>query len=154
MTADLITDTATRPEIGSRDRQEDRIRAAENDDGSSVIAVADGLGGHPLGDEAAQAAIDTLPERIATVAEMTAALDAANAAAELGRRIRALRSGPGYSQEASALECHINRSYMGHFERGEKNVTLHTLYVPARHLSVDQGELVRGLELSRGASCR
>jgi len=52
------------------------------------------------------------------------------------------------------LECHIDRSYMGHIERGEKNVTLHTLLVLARHLSIDPGELVRGLELSRGASCR
>ena len=43
---------------------------------------------------------------------------------------------------------------MGHIERGEKNVTLHTLYVLARHLSVDPGELVGGLELRRGASCR
>ena len=81
MTADLITDIATRTEIGPRDRQEDRFRVVENDDGSWVIAVADGLGGHPFGDEAAQAAVDALPERIATVAEMTAAFDAANAAA-------------------------------------------------------------------------
>ena len=85
---------------------------------------------------------------------MTAAFDAANAAAKLGRRIRALRSGQGYSQEAFALECHIDRSYMGHIERSKKNVTLHTLLVLARHLSVDPGEVVRGLELSRGASCR
>ncbi|MCQ3805863.1 MAG: protein phosphatase 2C domain-containing protein [Acidimicrobiia bacterium] len=61
-----------------------------------MIAVADGLGGCPYGDDAAQVAVNALPERIATVAETTAAFDAANAAAKLGRRIRALRSGQGY----------------------------------------------------------
>ena len=81
MTANLTTDIATRTEIGPRDRQEDRVRAVLNPDGSWVIAVADGLGGHPFGDEAAQAAVDAMPDRIASSHEMTAAFDAANAAA-------------------------------------------------------------------------
>ena len=79
--APVWTDIATRCEVGPRDRQEDRVRAAVNGDGSWVMAVADGLGGHPFGDEAAQAAVDALPERISGPAEMEAAFDAANAAA-------------------------------------------------------------------------
>ena len=51
-----------------------------NDDGSWVIAVCDGLGGHDRGDEAAETAISTLPRRIAGEAEMAAAIQAANAA--------------------------------------------------------------------------
>jgi len=79
--ASVDVDIATRAEIGPRDRQEDRVRTVVNADGSWVMAVADGLGGHPFGDEAAQAATDALPERITSQAELAAAFDAANAAA-------------------------------------------------------------------------
>ena len=47
-------------------------------DGSWVIAVADGLGGHTRGDEAAQAAVDGLPLRIAGADEMAVAFGEAN----------------------------------------------------------------------------
>ena len=53
-------------------------------DGSWVVAVADGLGGHPRGDEAAEAAIGGLPERISIRAAMVAAF------AEADRRVLAL----------------------------------------------------------------
>lgn len=76
-----IPDIATRTDIGPRDRQEDRFRAVVNPDGSWVVAVADGLGGHPFGDESAQAAVEALPPRIANVNQMSSAFDAANAAA-------------------------------------------------------------------------
>ena len=79
--APVSTDIATRCEVGPRDRQEDRVRTVVNSDGSWMLAVADGLGGHPFGDAAAQAAVDALPERISSPAEMEAAFDAANAAA-------------------------------------------------------------------------
>ena len=80
MHANIITDIATRSDIGPRHTQEDRVTAVAQPDGSWVIAVADGLGGHPFGDEAAQAAVDALPERIASTDEMAAAFDAANTA--------------------------------------------------------------------------
>ena len=49
-----------------------------HDDGSWVIAVFDGLGGHARGDEAAQAAADAFPDRIDDAVGMHAAVNAAN----------------------------------------------------------------------------
>ncbi len=71
-------------DVGPRRVNEDRALAVLDDDGSWLIAVADGLGGHPRGDEAAQAAVDGLPRRIADRAEMVAAF------AEADQRVLAL----------------------------------------------------------------
>jgi transcriptional regulator with XRE-family HTH domain len=42
--------------------------------------------------------------------------------ASLGRAVRTLRVEHGFSQEAFADACEIDRSYMGQIERGEANV--------------------------------
>ena len=76
-----LTDT------GPREVNEDRMFTAMSDGGAWVIAVADGLGGHTRGDEAAQAAVEGLPERIGSESEM------ATAFAEANERVLAL-SGP------------------------------------------------------------
>lgn len=80
----LSTEIATRIEQGARKRQEDAVTAAANEDGSWVIAVADGVGGVRRGDEAAPAAIGALPQRISGDADMAEAFAAAN------RAVRAL----------------------------------------------------------------
>jgi len=48
--------------------------------------------------------------------------------ADFGKVIRELRKEKGLSQEAFADLAGIDRSYMGHIERGEKNVTLTKIY--------------------------
>ena len=64
---------------GPRPLNEDRALAVVSEsDGSWVIAVADGLGGHTRGDEAAQAAVEGLPARIASADEMAVAFGEAN----------------------------------------------------------------------------
>jgi transcriptional regulator with XRE-family HTH domain len=45
----------------------------------------------------------------------------------LGRRIRELRSKHGWTQEQFAEFCGLHRTYLGHVERGEKNVSLSTV---------------------------
>ena len=70
---------ASATDVGPRRVNEDRsCTALSDDDGAWVIAVADGLGGHPRGDEAAQAAVDGLPTRIASRQQMTDAFAAAD----------------------------------------------------------------------------
>lgn len=58
-----------------------------------------------------------------------------------GERIRELRKQKGLSQEALALACELDRTYIGGVERGERNISLlniqriaDALGIPAREL--------------------
>jgi transcriptional regulator with XRE-family HTH domain len=53
-----------------------------------------------------------------------------------GYAIRELRKEKGLSQEAFADLAGVDRSYMGHIERGEKNVTLTKIYQIAKALDM------------------
>ena len=59
-----------------------------------------------------------------------------------GNRIRELRKERGLSQEAIADLAGIDRSYMGHIERGELNVTLIKIYQIASALDIHPSELI------------
>ena len=65
-------------DTGPRDENQDRAVAHLSDDGSWLVAVADGLGGHPRGAEAAEAAISSLPSRVIGKDGMHAAFRAAH----------------------------------------------------------------------------
>jgi len=53
-----------------------------------------------------------------------------------------LRKARGWSQERFADICGVHRTYMGHLERGEKNVSFNTLVRLAEALEITVSELV------------
>ena len=63
----------------------------------------------------------------------------------LGTRIRELRTKKGWSQEAFADSCGINRSHMGEIERGETNLTFGTLYSISQRLGISVSVLFKGI---------
>jgi DNA-binding XRE family transcriptional regulator len=53
-----------------------------------------------------------------------------------GYRVRELRKVKGLSQEALALECDLDRTYVGGVERGERNISLLNIHKIARALRI------------------
>lgn len=60
----------------------------------------------------------------------------------IGQLIRNIRTKRNITQEALALQCGIDRSYMGRIERGEVNLTVEKIYEIASVLEVDAKELL------------
>lgn len=56
---------------------------------------------------------------------------------KIGNIIRKKRVEKDITQEMLALQCNIDRSYMGRIERGEVNLTVEKLYMIAKVLEVD-----------------
>ena len=61
---------------------------------------------------------------------------------EIGRLLRKKRAEKKITQEALALQCGIDRSYLGRIERGEVNITVLKLYELASVLQIDAKELL------------
>lgn len=53
-----------------------------------------------------------------------------------GARVRELRQDRGLSQEALALACGLDRTYVGSVERGERNISLVNIHLIASALRV------------------
>ena len=61
---------------------------------------------------------------------------------EIGQLIRKQRTQQSITQESLALQCGIDRSYMGRIERGEVNLTVEKLYEISSALGVSVKELL------------
>jgi transcriptional regulator with XRE-family HTH domain len=62
----------------------------------------------------------------------------------VGQRIREIRKAKGLTQEGLALLSGIDRGYMGHIERGEKNATLITVFTICEALGISPKDLFSG----------
>ena len=60
----------------------------------------------------------------------------------IGQLIRKQRTQQSITQESLALQCGIDRSYMGRIERGEVNLTVEKLYEISSALGVSVKELL------------
>ena len=70
----------------------------------------------------------------------------------LGAKIRAMRNRKGLSQDGLALQCGLDRSYMGRIERGEVNITVDKLYQISELLGCEPADLLPRLnEVDRSA---
>lgn len=65
-----------------------------------------------------------------------------NLAKQLGANIRDKRKEQGIPQERLALECGVDRSYMGRIERGKVNITVDKLYQIAAKLNCEPASLL------------
>lgn len=62
-----------------------------------------------------------------------------------GKRVRALRTSLGLSQEELAERANLHRNYIGGIERGERNLGLINLVQLAHALSVKPAKLLDGI---------
>lgn len=60
-----------------------------------------------------------------------------------GKRLKELRNSQGLSQEALALACELDRTYIGGAERGERNVSLVNIHKIANALNIPAHELLK-----------
>lgn len=58
-----------------------------------------------------------------------------------GQRVREIRKSKGLSQEGMAALAGVDRSYMGHIERGEKNITLTKIHQISDALGIEVADL-------------
>ncbi len=75
--------------------------------------------------------------------------------ADFGRRVRQLRLEQNLSQEALAARAEVDRSYMGHIERGTHNVTIAKVFLIADALDLPPSLLFEpSSESERGNSVK
>lgn len=74
-------------------------------------------------------------------------MDEAKLQRKLGTAIRTRREALGFSQDTFADEIGMHRAYYSSIERGERNLTLQTLWRVAQGLGVKLADLMREASL-------
>ena len=62
-----------------------------------------------------------------------------------GKRVRELREAKDWSQEEMGEACNLHWTYIGQVERGERNLTLDSLFKISKGLKVSLSELFEGI---------
>lgn len=65
----------------------------------------------------------------------------------LGKQIRLARKERGFTQESLAIDCGVERSYLGAAERGEVNLTLELLSRICRGMGIKMSDLLADARL-------
>lgn len=84
----------------------------------------------------------TYAAKLNSSASLNAEVEMERLSEKLGEKIRAKRKEQGTSQDRLALDCGLDRSYMGRTERGEVNITVEKLYQIAGALNCHPSELL------------
>ena len=71
---------------------------------------------------------------------------------DFGDCVRQFRIERGFSQEAFADACEIDRSYMGGIERGERNLALVNIVRIIQALELEPSEFFKGLDSQNRAT--
>ncbi|MEM1071478.1 MAG: helix-turn-helix transcriptional regulator [Planctomycetota bacterium] len=71
-----------------------------------------------------------------------------------GERVRAKRTGCGWTQEDLAHASGLHRTMIGHVEQGTRNATLETIEKLARALQVQPAELMPPIAFQRRGRTR
>lgn len=64
---------------------------------------------------------------------------------KMGMRIRQARKAKGWSQDLLAKKCGISSHFLGHIERGERNMSLETFVHICDALGVEADEILWGI---------
>jgi transcriptional regulator with XRE-family HTH domain len=64
---------------------------------------------------------------------------------KFGQRVRSKRIDLGFSQEAFADKCKLDRTYISGIERGKRNVSLRNIKIIAKNLGLSISELMKGV---------
>ena len=70
-------------------------------------------------------------------------MDSSEITKSFGARVRELRKEKGLSQEALALACALDRTYIGGVERGERNISLINIHKIADALGIEARDLFK-----------